>query len=404
MHSCQLCQAQAVVDLLDFGPQPVTSRFVCASEDDEQLFGMVLAQCEECGLVQLRQGPSCHDLVPRFAWIAYNEPEGHLDDLADAIAGLPGLSRDASVWGLSFQDDSLLRRLRERGFANQFRPDPGEDLGIGIPLAAVETIQDRVTSARAAALVAVHGRPQLLIARRILEHAHRLSEFLTALCALLSPGGYLVLEVPDCLPAFLHCDYTTVWEEHTLYFTPSTFSAVFPRMGMDMVWQQVYPMRLENSLVGIGRAGRDRQAVSPAPADCREDKAVTEVFSRRFDPLRRQARARLAQRQSDHGAIAVLGAGHQACAFVNFFGIADLLTCVIDNNTDKQGLRMPGSRLPIRGPEAFVNDDIRLCLLSINPDIEERVMQRNQEFVARGGQFLSMYAASGRSLIHPEQL
>jgi hypothetical protein len=65
---------------------------------------------------------------------------------------------------------------------------------------------------------------------------------------------------------------------------------------------------------------------------------------------------------------------------------------------------MPGSRLPIRGPEAFVNDDIRLCLLSINPDIEERVMQRNQEFVARGGQFLSMYAASGRSLIHPEQL
>ena len=94
----------------------------------------------------------------------------------------------------------------------------------------------------------------------------------------------------------------------------------------------------------------------------------------------------------------MLGAGHLCCAFVTFLQLQDYFEFVIDDNPNKQGLFMPGSRLPIYPSTALLEQDIKLCLLSLSPDSETKVVQKNQEFVEKGGTFASIFPASQLAL------
>ena len=74
--------------------------------------------------------------------------------------------------------------------------------------------------------------------------------------------------------------------------------------------------------------------------------------------------------------------------------MADLIACVIDDNPHKQQLRMPGSGLPIIGSAALADRAIDLCLLSLSPESEQRVLEAKKDFRAGGGEFRSIFALS----------
>ena len=59
---------------------------------------------------------------------------------------------------------------------------------------------------------------------------------------------------------------------------------------------------------------------------------------------------------------------------------------------------MPGSRLPIAASSILLEQPIALCLLGLNPLAEDKVVEKNAAFAARGGTFASIFPASARAL------
>lgn len=193
MRACRLCDQHAVEELMDVGPQPVCNRFLKNKDDKQYACPMTLGQCEACGLIQLTTEVPVSELLPPYDWITYSEPEGHLDSLADVICALPGVAKESVICGVSYKDDTLLRRLAERGIKNTWRIDPEADLGIRETGAGVETIQDRITPEAAAALAAARGKARIVVARHILEHAYSVYGLGDAFKQLLEPDGFLIL-------------------------------------------------------------------------------------------------------------------------------------------------------------------------------------------------------------------
>ena len=52
---------------------------------------------------------------------------------------------------------------------------------------------------------------------------------------------------------------------------------------------------------------------------------------------------------------------------------------------------MPGSKLPIKKSSALINEDIKLCLMSLNPNVEKKVIKKNKSFLKKGGKFISIF-------------
>jgi hypothetical protein len=360
---------------------------------------MALGQCRCCGVVQSMVPVPPENLVPHFDWITYNEPEAHLDALVETLCSLPGVSHDASIGGLSYKEDSTLRRFRERGFRRTWRLDPSSDLEIHNPRAGMESIQGRIHAASAETLRGKYGEADIVIARHILEHTHDTPGFLAGLSKMVKPNGYIVFEVPDCGRAFDLLDYTTLWEDHTLYFVEPTFLGTLQRHGLKIVRFERYRAPYENCLVAIA-----------TPIAAATTISIDErVLARELERAKSFAQG-LSQRRSDlrrfltgwrkKGRVALLGAGHLAVVYINVLGLADLIDFVIDDHPQKRACLMPGSRLPIVGSDTLFKGDVKLCLTSLSAESEKKVVLRHTPFIEAGGTFASIFPVQSGELVN----
>ncbi|HZX48801.1 MAG TPA: class I SAM-dependent methyltransferase [Nitrospirota bacterium] len=395
---CLICDSEAVIELLNFGMQPLCNRFPESPNGKEYLHQMILGQCSTCGLIQISKPVPSSELSPRYDWITYNEPEGHLDSLAEIVSKLSGLTQGATILGVSYKDDSTLRRLEERNFTNIRRLDPAEDLGIFGKKPEIETIQDRLTPEAANKIVRRYGHADIVIARHIVEHAHNIRRFMEALKQLLKPQGYIVFESPDCAQSLEKLDYSMPWEEHILYFTLETFQNGMHLDGLTLVHFECYPYPLENSLVGILRFQEGVRSSSLSEGTLEREKKRFRAYSEGLPRNRIRYKEFLSNYRQHQGKIALLGAGHLACTFINLLELREYIEFVVDDNPKKQGLLMPGSLLPIRGSKALIEEGIKLCLLTVAPESEEKVIQRNRDFIEKGGMFASIFPASKNAL------
>jgi hypothetical protein len=386
---CSSCASALAAPLLDLGPQPPSNRFLGPGQSDEDRHPLLLGQCGACALVQLIDPMPAAMVKPRVAWLAYNEPESHLDALVSELCQV--LPVDARVLGLTYKDDSTLERLRRHGFGRTRRLDAAGDLGIVDACAGLETIQSVLTPALAERLVERDGRSDVLIARHILEHTHDASSFLDACRRLVSPGGLLVFEVPDSerfLDAAEHC---FLWEEHTSYFTRSTLRGHFERQQLSDIEVLSFTYPLEDSLVAVVRnQARPTSREAPPPSELeRASRFAAEYPNSKHGWCSELERLRRSGRR-----LGIFGAGHLSAKFVNFYGLAELIECVVDDNPHKQGLCLPGSRLPIVGSAALSRGEVDECLLALSPESESRVRAARDDFLRAGGEFRSIFGGS----------
>jgi hypothetical protein len=398
MQPCRLYPNDVVEPLLDFGLQPLTNRFLLNARAHEDVFPLQLGVSRRNGVVQQLQPANPADVRARYSWIKYNEAEDHLDHLAAGIAAVAPAA-DSRVVGLTYKDTTLIERLRRLGYSDSRTLEIRSDLQCNEENAGLETIQRIVTPLWARSHVARHGLADIVLARHVFEHTHNPKDFWAALDLLLKPGGLAVLEVPDSSTFLGSLDYTMPWEEHIFYFTPKTFVAALADSPFESLGLTTYPYALENSLVAIMRKPIGPKQPGADMPEFSEERSVALRYAAEFASIRESLNAYLRHYRAQRGKIAMLGAGHSACMFINLLGLGDVIDFVVDDSPTKQGLFFPGSRKPIKPSNALIADNIKLCLLSVNHNTEDKVVARNEAFVHGGGEFKSIFRTSHRQLL-----
>lgn len=388
-------------EILDLGPQPLCNRFIGAGAGDDQRYVIIIAVCSGCGLVQIPRSPPPDAIRPTVDWIGYREPESHLDATATVLARLPGVSTASAILGITQYDRPLLDRLRQVGFHRVGVLDARADLGIRELNAGTETVQCKLTMPTARRIAERRGRADVVVSRYLLEHAHSIRELLGALRELVTEDGHLLVEVPDCAPPLRSLDYSTLWEEHVLYFTLSTLGRCLDTIGFQ---PERAPVALgTDTLLTIARktpraGARERAAPEDDASEVRDEVQRARSFAAGLPETRRRWNSLLRAHARAGRSVVLCGAGHAGLVFVNILQLAQRIAFVIDDHPRKQGLLCPGSRLPIKPSEALVAEDVGICILAVGPDGEERVTRAQEPWVAAGGQFLSIYPQSTR---HP---
>ncbi|MAE43034.1 hypothetical protein CMO93_04635 [Candidatus Woesearchaeota archaeon] len=396
MSKCLVCHEDSVSKLLDFGKNPVCNDFTESEGQENKKFPLILGFCEKCGLAQLINPFPQEELKPKYSWISYNEPESHLDKVADNISPLPNISKDSKILGISYKDDTLLQRMKKLGYSNIKRLDLQKDLGDNDGYGDIETIQKLMNQKTAEEILKKYGKFDVIFSRHILEHTYDIHGFVSSLKILLNENGYIIFEIPDYTKPFQYKDYSSIWEEHIIYFTPQTFKNSFPFLGLELKKFDAYSYPLENSLVAIVKISKQEKKL-PDNNILKEEKDRILSFTQSFATIKDKTNSYLSELSKKGEKIAVFGAGHNACFLVNVFGIAKYLNCFVDDNINKRGMYMPGSKLEIRGLSILSEGDIHLCIFSLNPEIEEKIISKNDNL--KGSvDFLSFCPKSQRSI------
>jgi SAM-dependent methyltransferase len=396
VSTCHFCQNPTLKILLDFGNQAFGNRFLSSPEAEETTAPLSLGQCDTCGLVQLLQPAPPELLRPTLDWISYKEPEGHLGALVQELTQLPSIATDSRLGAIVFGSDTTMAYFESNGFSKSWRVDLARDFGVSDPTAGVETLQKELTPTAAERISKQHGKFDLLVVRHVLEHSHNLISFLKSIRLLVRPGGYVVIEVPDCEGPFVNCDYSIIWEEHTFYFSRETLCLCLEAHGFKL-------LKLEQptySLVAITQITdplRSESALSEPLLN--EERERMERFATSFPQQRQKISATLRQLSAREGKIAFFGAGHLACTYINLLELKRHIEFVVDDHPKKCGMFMPGSRLPILSSRSLVEHDIKICLSTLSPETEQKVADTHRGFVNTGGRFVSIFAERPNSLL-----
>ncbi|TDF39462.1 methyltransferase domain-containing protein [Alteromonadaceae bacterium M269] len=371
---CTLCESKSVRAGLAFWGQPLSNRFIDQAQNDIPPVDIQLGLCVSCGVIQLATLPNIDDVRPIYNWLTYNEPEGHLDNVVEHL--MPLLSQDANIIGATYKDETTLRRLSEKGFSKTEVIDYKQ---LKMPY-GLETIQYALSD-KVEALYAdmPEKSADLLIARHIIEHAHRAKVMLSNLSSLVKDGGLLVLEFPESSALLNKKNYPFLWEEHISYFTEDDCQTLADAINAELIGQYRYPYAYEDSMVIVLRINHTPNKGEKAvqSANVSKKSCLLNEFEQSFNTEKQRWQDRLAAVNAQGKKVTVFGAGHLSIKFINFFELGEYIDCVVDDNTNKVGSYMPGSHVPIVASESVSADSHPYCISTLSPESKKRVLQLN---------------------------
>jgi len=381
--------------LIDFGMQPVSNRYLRDPLEDEQLFPLKLGQCQITGLIQLINPVNQEELMPRYDWVTYFEPEDHLDGLVARLYKKYVKKAISTVAGISFKDDSTLKRFEKLG-SKTWRVDAITDLKLSNNC-GVESVQGALNVHKAKKIVNRNGKADFVVVRHIWEHVYNQQEFARALKEMVAEGGYILFEIPDITNLINSMDYTLPWEEHLYCYTPLTFRDSLQKHGFTIVDLDVIPYPYENLIYALVQVGTNDEYESVLTGDIHDELQKGEKYKRGFQN-RQKTIYDIVSKVNKTKKIVLFGAGHTSGAFVNHYSLQDCINCIVDDHPNKQGMYMPKSGIPIKNSEALYQNKSTLCLLAVNPIHEKTIISKHKKFLQGGGEFRSICPVSDYSI------
>ena len=397
---CTVCGHADLERSLSFGPQPLSTRFSAAPDNQASAarHALSLGYCRQCLAIQLVDRFPVAMLQGKVPALRFREPSAHLPDVVDTLRSLGVVNPQSRLAGLSYIDQDLLDLLQAQGCSAPIGLEhPLPPSGATEP--GLETLQSFFSdTAHIDRWVQQHGLVDLVCARFILEHAESALAFLQALKLSVKPGGYILVEVPDVTKMLAFENHALVWEDHFTYFKSSTLSTLASFAGCNVVSLKSYSYAYEDTLVAIlqlGQAQPPAEAASPAkPVDLINPAQDLEDFNRSFITAKLTLRQGLVAVQQGGGKIAVFGAGHHAVKYINFYGLGDLVEFVADDNPVKGGMYLAGTQLQVRPASYLAASGVALCLSSLSPASEASVRRAIPEYFEQGGNIRPIFKTS----------
>jgi hypothetical protein len=323
-HTCRACRGTAGDMVLDLGLQPACDYFPRSSDPGpDPVYPLQMWLCAGCGLAQLLSDPTTPE-EPRGT-----EPRALAAQAAEAV----GL---ASAVGL----------LPDGGTVAEYgSPHGGSWLGL--------------LAARGLKPV-THDRPADVIVDCFgMMHAADQAAALDERAGCLARGGVLMLQYHSLDAIIRLGQWNVLRHGHYAYYSTTALASLLARHGLmpRSAWQfDLYggTVLLAASHAADGLSAPDESVRSLLAAEaCTgvRDPAVLRRLQHDSQQRANGLRALLTAKWSAGRAVLGYGAASRAVALLRAAGIdSSLLPAVVDASPAKQGLRMPGTDIPVIGP------------------------------------------------------
>ncbi|MCG8442654.1 MAG: SAM-dependent methyltransferase, partial [Caulobacterales bacterium] len=111
-------------------------------------------------------------------------------------------------------------------------------------------------------------------------------------------------------------------------------------------------------------------------------------FSRKVETLKTDLLDMLRKLKAEGKTIAAYGAAAKGATMINYVGVGrDLVDFVVDRNVHKQNKYMPGQKLPIRAPEALL-EDMPDYVLMLSWNFADEILAQQAAYHEKGGKFI----------------
>jgi hypothetical protein len=396
---CRSCGAPLTVVLVDLGMTPISNAFVRAGHASfsERFYPLKSFVCDQCWLVQLEdfETPQTHFHADYVYFSSFSDSWlAHAESFVEKAVKRLALGANSRVIEVGSNDGYLLQYFVERGI-----PCLGVDPAANCAKAAwdlrgVPTEVAFFGSKAAKQLRERDGAADLTIANNVLAHVPDINDFVAGFRILLSENGVATFEFPHLLEMIRNVEFDTIYHEHYSYLSLLALEPLFQRHGLQVV--DVERLSTHGGSLRLYVAHGDRLPITDAVAQLRHEEvkagldrlATYEAFGQRVRQLKRSLLRLLIRLLESGRSVAAYGAPAKGNTLLNYCGIGrDFIAYTVDRNVHKQGLLLPGTRIPVLAPEEI--DKKRPDYVLILPwNLRDEIVAQVNQFSDWAGRFI----------------
>jgi SAM-dependent methyltransferase len=398
VNSCRFCSARVEHTFVDLGASPLSNSFLRSDQlnGPEPFYPLHAVVCGTCYLVQL---PAVETPARIFSDYAYFSSWSrswleHAKSYAEHAIKRFDLGSHSRVVEIASNDGYLLQYFRAAGVP-VLGIEPAANVAQQATERGIDTIVDFFGANLATSLVESAGAADLVIANNVLAHVPDLNDFVSGLRKLLKPDGTITLEFPHLLRLMQESQFDTIYHEHFSYFSLLTAAQIFRAHDLMVVDVEelpthggslrVYVRHLTDAAGGNARVDELLEREKAAGLD------KIETYGHFAEHVRETKRALLSfliDVKREGRRVIGYGAPAKGNTLLNFCGIGtDFIDFTVDRSTHKQGMYLPGTRIPIRAPQDLL--DARPDYVLILPwNLRDEIMSDMHEVRSWGGRFV----------------
>jgi len=366
--SCRLCREDAVVELIDFGRQPIVHHLLKTKSERYDKYLFRLGFCEMCGFLQLIECISPEILYKNYFTISGWKNQPHVPRLIEVLQGVSGVDFDHSILDIGCNDGSFLIALENAGYVNLHGIEPTMD-SFNIASNKGLSVYNGFFGEDVAKNTYGKDRFDIVITRYVLEHIVDLADFLKGISLIIRDSGILIIEVPDSEWNLDYLDYA-LWEEHVNYFTINTLRMLLETYGFSIVHYETTLFSGKALTVYCEKRQKTIKNVQYKNYDLKK----IHKYGKSWQPFKENLHNFLETRNRP---IVMYGCGARSSNFINFTEIHNMVDFFIDDQGEKQNLYVPGCNLKIT-PWHEAYSEKYTMLLGVNTENEYKVIEKRK--------------------------
>ncbi len=361
---CRFCGTALEHSLTDLGVSPVSNAFLAPSRLDrmEPFFPLHAYVCSECYLVQLEQFESPERIFnDEYAYFSSFSESWlrHAKAYVDAMCARLSLNEKSFVVEIASNDGYLLQYFVGRSVP-VLGIEPAANCAEAAKAKGVESLVQFFGRETARQVAASRGKADLLLGNNVLAHVPDLNDFVAGMKVLLADTGVITMEFPHLLSLMRENQFDTIYHEHFSYFSMLTVARVFRSHGLRVFDVDRLPTHGGSLRIyachDTNAAQPDRPAVATLVAEERAyglDRIETyAAYEAQVKATKRDLLEFLIGAKRAGKTVVGYGAPAKGNTLLNYCGIrTDFIDYTVDRSPHKQGMFLPGVRIPIHAPE-----------------------------------------------------
>lgn len=396
---CRFCNAILKNVFVDLGMSPLANSFVSSQglKSPEKFYPLRTFVCKKCLLVQLEEFEAPEKIFQNYAYYSSFSTSwlNHSAEYFKMIINRFNLTPKNKIIEVASNDGYLLKYFQRNNF-KVLGIEPAENVAKTSINKGIPTIVHFFGEDLARKLVEEGERADLLIANNVLAHVPDLHDFIKGLKILLNTNGTITVEFPHLLNLISKVQFDTIYHEHFSYFSLITVKEIFKHHNLEIF--DVEELQTHGGSLRLfvkhfeDRTKKEQKNVSRIINKEREfglhNLEIYKDFPNQVQKLKTDILRFLIDIKSNGKTIAGYGAPAKGNTLLNYCGIkTDFLPFTVDKNSFKQGMSLPGTRIPIKSV-ATIKEKKPDYLLILPWNLKDEIMSELEYIRDWGGKFV----------------